>query len=160
MIVGYLIFSAGIAVLIGAANAPAATAHDMWVLLTLAGSMVASSTAFLANPLGERTSIKIGRALFAAATGVVGSRVMYTYWSSLREFIAEDKILIFGLGLACGFVGFILAVRFIKTADKKAQDIVDHITKRWDNKYMPPEQVDPNHIKKASESRKPRNYEN
>lgn len=91
----------------------------------------------------------------SAATGVVGSRVMYTYWDTLREFIADDKILIFGLGLACGFTGFVLAVRFIKTADRKAQDIVDGITARWDKKYLPPREDPPtDKITHASTRRK------
>lgn len=146
MIVGYLIFFSGISVLIGAAISGGATPHEMWVLLTLAGSIVASSTAFLAEPLAESTKVKICRALASATTGVVGSRFLYAKWDWVGSIIGDDLILIFGLGLACGFAGFVIAVKFIKTANKKAQGFVDHITDSWPQK----EKVDPEDLRSAA----------
>lgn len=150
MITGYLIFTAGIALLIATANQPGTTPYDVWIILTLAGSMVASSTAFLLGSLRETTSVKIGRAIASGVVGVVGSRVVYAWMQSLRDFIAEDKVMIFGLGFVLGLVGFLLAVPFIKTSQDRATAIAETIADRWQGRFVPPKTKAPDDIDHAS----------
>lgn len=155
MIVGYIIFSAAITVMVAAANQPNSTAYDVWIMLTLAGAMVASSTAFLVHPLREAVGVKIGRALASGFTGVVGSRVVYQWWDTLRNFVMEDKVLIFGLGFSLGMIGFIFAVVAIKTAATRAPEITERLANKWDGKYMPPQEDPPtDKITHASTRRK------
>lgn len=155
MIVGYIIFSAAITAMVAAASQPGVTAYDIWIILTLAGAMVASSTAFLVHPMREAAGVKIGRALASGAAGVVGSRAVYLWWETLRNMVMEDKVMIFGLGFGLGMAGFIMSVPFIKSASNKAPELVERLSKKWEGQYMPPREDPPtDKITHASTRRK------
>lgn len=154
MITGYLVLFAGVSIVMGAANLPGATLDSQWVLLTLAGAIVASSTAFLLNPTREPARIVVGRALVSGVAGVVGSRLVAHKVSWLKDLLSGDHIFMFGAGFSLGLIGFVLAYAFIRTGFNRAQKIADHQIQRW---AMPPQEDLPDDIKHA---RQPNGREN
>ena len=142
---GFLVLASGITVLIGAAQIEVATLDSMFAILTLAGALVASSTAFLVNPTRETVSVKIGRTLFSGAFGVVGSRMIwhlsakYEWLSGIRDMLASDQIVLFGAGLVIGLIGLWISVSVFKTGERHAKNMVERYANWADHRYGPPD---------------------
>lgn len=152
MITGYLIMFAGVSVIWGTANLPGATLDSQWVLLTLAGAIVASSSAFLLNPAKEPPRIVVGRALFSGVVGVAGSRFVAHYVEWLKNMLSSDQIFIFLAGFGFGLLGFFIAYALVKTGFRRSQDIVDRGMDHFNIGADDPEEL-PEDIRKAGGKR-------
>lgn len=125
MITGYVVLAFGVSVLVAAANSAGTAVYDQFVLLTLAGSVVASSIAFLLNADQEKVTVVIGRAFFSAVCGVVGTRVAAHNLEWAAKMIGADQVLVFGFGFVLGLVGFIIAVALVRSSHRRASSVVN-----------------------------------
>jgi len=137
MIPGMILLTSGVILAAGAANLPGSTLDAMFAILTLAGAIVASSTAFLLNPTKETAKVKIGRAFIAGVSGVVGTRLLGAFWDDFRLFVEKDQILMFGAGFAFGIVGFSVAVVLVKSVEQRAQSLVDRTLDWGQTRFIP-----------------------
>lgn len=150
MTAGYLILLAGVYVALGAVDA---TPWDQFVILTLAGSIVASSVAFLLNPTREPPRIVMGRAIFSCVAGVVGTRFAAHKIQWVSEALGGDLTLIFGAGFGLGMIGFLLAYAFIRSASTRSQKFVDG---KFDKYLGDSQEVDPDRISHAASDKRKR----
>lgn len=137
MITGYIIVLSACTLMIAAANVPGSTMDSQFAILTLAGAMMASATAFLVNTAKEPVRIVFGRAFFSAACGVVGTRVLHYKIEWVKSMITSDQILTFGFGFALGFAGFLLALPFIRTSASRADSVAKKLVDTLENRYAP-----------------------
>lgn len=151
MIAGYTMVLLGSSLLVMAANLPGSTGTERYILISLAASMIGSSTAFLVNSENEKLRVVLGRALFSAVTGLVAPIVGDNFFESVHKALSVHAIMVFGASFAASLVGFIVSLPLIHWTKKNSKKIVD----KWGSRYLPEEEDQPTDVRHAgSESRK------
>lgn len=149
MIVGYSMVFLGSGLLVAAASLADVTGTEKYILISLAASVIASSTAFLAN---ERESLRMttGRALFSGVAGLVTPMAAAHFSDVVAGLLTLSVIMVFGASFASALVAYFISIPFISWIKRRAPRVVS-----WGDRYIPeqefiePEEVDPADIRHA-----------
>lgn len=151
MIAGYSIFLFGISIMVWTANLEQTSPTDQQTLLMLAGALIASSTAFLANRTVETIKVVMARALFSCVTGIAGPLLGAYYLTWVKDLLNYGGVMQFGASFAVGLVAFIISLPLIRSGFNRADGAANRILNHWESRYLPkPEQIDEAKIKTAS----------
>lgn len=133
MIIGYTMVFLGSGLLLGAASLDTVTGTEKYILISLAASVIASSTAFLSSER-ERLPVTISRALFSGVTGLVAPIVASYFSDTIATLLGISVIMVFGASFASALVAFFLSLPLIDWLRRRAPRLVS-----WGDQYLPPE---------------------
>jgi membrane associated rhomboid family serine protease len=151
MIAGISLVLLGAALLMSAANLADTTGTEKYILISLAASMIGSSTAFFVNSEREKARIIIARAMFSGVSGLVLPIVAAYYSESVSSLLTLHAIMVFGASFFTALVAFLFSLPVIRSISRRAPKIVDEQLDRW---TMPEPQDPPTDIKHAGKGRK------
>lgn len=112
-----------------AATVPATYDVTMWVVYTVAGAFLASAMALMLKTTHDRPVTVIGRSIGGLLFGVLGSRVTALICPDIVQW-SHDPILLGGLGVAYGLLGYTVSYPLVNFLDKRSPDLVKALVDR------------------------------